>query len=98
MIDLLQKFVNIGKTAASRLKTLAQEAETESEVYEDNTHTHTHTHTIVIHLKILVEDFLEDKMKEAEFIRNFKEKRKVSKLIHYWARLTLVTIDMCEVS
>ena len=49
LIDLLQKFVNIGKTAASRLKTLAQEAETESEVYEDNTHTHTHIETYYCH-------------------------------------------------
>ena len=29
---VLQKFLNFGKTAASRLKSLAHEAETESEV------------------------------------------------------------------
>jgi ESCRT-I complex subunit VPS37 len=54
------KFVNLSKTASSRLKTLAQEADTESE--------------------IIAEDFIEGKMHAVEFIRNFKEKRKLHHL------------------
>ena len=88
----MQKFVNFSKTASSRLKSLAQEAETDSEVNSLNLHCISpqisaecefSAHSCVVCDKqIMADDFLEGKMLETDFLRNFMEKRKVSHVMY----------------
>ena len=90
--NCMQKFVNFSKTASSQLKSLAQEAETDSEVNSLNLHCISpqisaeyefSAHSCVVcNKQIMTDDFLEGKMLETDFIRNFMEKRKVSHVMY----------------